>query len=389
MFIQPSIKLVVFPKKINSLGKATIFLQYIQNRKINRIGLKLKIDPAHWQNSNGKFVRERGANKPANGREINLYLMRELDRAEKIILDAVLKEQSLSFVEFKASFLDNQSADFYEYCEAFIDNRMKKGSSLETIKGYHSRLRKIRSFRPTLSLSQVDYHFLSDFDTYMSVELKNMNNTRWTALKFIKTVLRQAIREELIDKNPFDQFKISYQDNPRLSLTYDELGRLEQLWVNNTIKDAYLKVLRHFLFACHTGLDFGDTKQLDYKDIVLHKDQILIDRDRSKTNNRYVVALSNFARGLIDTEQSEGLVFDLASNQKTNQYLKEICSLVGIRKRISFHSARHTFGTLSINRGIPRSVVQRMMGHASERMTKHYSRISADYIVEEMRKWNE
>jgi integrase len=57
------------------------------------------------------------------------------------------------------------------------------------------------------------------------------------------------------------------------------------------------------------------------------------------------------------------------------------------RKKVSvgFHSLRHTFVSIAVRHGIPMGTIQNLVGHASEKMTKHYLHLSDESIRAEMR----
>lgn len=64
------------------------------------------------------------------------------------------------------------------------------------------------------------------------------------------------------------------------------------------------------------------------------------------------------------------------SNQKMNEYLKEIADLCGIDKKLTSHIARHTFATtITLLNGVPIESVSKMLGHTNIRTTQHYAKI--------------
>ena len=77
------------------------------------------------------------------------------------------------------------------------------------------------------------------------------------------------------------------------------------------------------------------------------------------------------------------------SNQKTNQYLKEIAAACGIDKELTFHMARHSFATLALSKGVPIESVSRMLGHTNIRTTQIYARITNKKIESDMSKFFE
>jgi len=59
-----------------------------------------------------------------------------------------------------------------------------------------------------------------------------------------------------------------------------------------------------------------------------------------------------------------------------NAYLKEIAALCRIRKKFSYHTARHTFATtVTLGNGVPTESVSKMLGHTNIRTTQHYANI--------------
>ena len=69
-----------------------------------------------------------------------------------------------------------------------------------------------------------------------------------------------------------------------------------------------------------------------------------------------------------------GQLLPVISNQKMNDYLKEIAVLCGIDKNITFHLARHTFATtVTLANGVPIESVSKMLGHTDIRTTQIYA----------------
>jgi site-specific recombinase XerD len=72
----------------------------------------------------------------------------------------------------------------------------------------------------------------------------------------------------------------------------------------------------------------------------------------------------------------KGLIFPVKSNQKMNEYLKEISEHCGLHRRFSFHLARHTFATtITLSNGVPIETVSKMLGHRNLRTTQQYAKV--------------
>ncbi len=81
-------------------------------------------------------------------------------------------------------------------------------------------------------------------------------------------------------------------------------------------------------------------------------------------------------------------MFNVLTDQPTNRYLKDIVKEVKIKKKISFHCARHTFATLSNSLGIDYDVISKILGHTDIKTTKIYTKYEREYLSKEMEKWN-
>jgi site-specific recombinase XerD len=83
---------------------------------------------------------------------------------------------------------------------------------------------------------------------------------------------------------------------------------------------------------------------------------------------------------------NEGKLLPVMSNQKMNEYLKEIGDRAEINKKMTFHTARHTFATtVTLTNGVPIETVSKMLGHKTLRTTQQYAKILDQKVSEDMR----
>ena len=83
----------------------------------------------------------------------------------------------------------------------------------------------------------------------------------------------------------------------------------------------------------------------------------------------------------------KNVVLPVLTNQKMNEYLKEIAERCDIKKLLTFHVARHTFATtVTLSNGVPMETVSKMMGHKNLRQTQHYVKIVDAKIAYDMNK---
>ena len=151
-----------------------------------------------------------------------------------------------------------------------------------------------------------------------------------------------------------------------------------------------------FLFSCFTGLAIADMERLKFSHIQTAADgRRYIRKERQKTKVESVVPLHPIAEEILSRcredqtvkGKGEDLVFPRGCGRSVmNNKLSTVGLACGIRQRLSFHMARHTFGTLSLSAGIPIESIAKMMGHASISSTQIYAQVTDKKISEDMDK---
>ena len=68
-------------------------------------------------------------------------------------------------------------------------------------------------------------------------------------------------------------------------------------------------------------------------------------------------------------------IFKIPSQSQLGRVLKQWCKDAGIDKRISFHTARHTFATLALTQGVDLYTVSKLLGHKTIQATQIYAKI--------------
>ena len=132
-----------------------------------------------------------------------------------------------------------------------------------------------------------------------------------------------------------------------------------------------------YLFACFVGLRYSDIQKLVWGDLATDEQgntRIIGETKKTKTAFNNLVPLSALqflpARGK-DFEP----VFNLPGNVFTNRKLSEWAKAAGIDKKITFHTARHTFATLLLTKGADLYTVSKLLGHSNISTTQIYAKV--------------
>ena len=101
-----------------------------------------------------------------------------------------------------------------------------------------------------------------------------------------------------------------------------------------------------FIFSCYTALSYIDVCELTQENIRTSFDgNLWIMTKRHKTNVASNIRLLDVPKAILEKYKDQlpsGMILPIISNQKVNEYLKEIASICSINKSLTFHVARHT-----------------------------------------------
>ena len=219
------------------------------------------------------------------------------------------------------------------------------------------------------------------------------NNLCWLSRLMFRAVSRRIIR-----CNPFENTKYEKEEKKIRFLQKGDVMKLMAMTMND--RESELARLM-FVFSCFTGMAIADMENLEYNHIQTAADgQRYIRKERQKTKAEFVVPLHPIAETIIShcrnaqagneeqqavKEKGDSLVFQPhCSRSVMGKNLSVVGKACGIRQRLSYHMARHTFGTMCLSAGIPIESIAKMMGHASISSTQIYAQVTDNKISKDM-----
>lgn len=243
-----------------------------------------------------------------------------------------------------------------------------------------------------IAFNRINRNFIDDFEQFLKSECKNSHNSAMKLLQIFKKIYRIAVDNRWTSQNAFAGKRLTYKDVDIQVLTKQEIELMKEF----RPAKAYLEKTRQlFLFCVFTGVASIDLQNLKRRHIEYNpvSDQYLIRKKREKTNVEFLLPLFPPAKQQLDEwlpgwehADPETLLAPSISNQKFNIYLKELIALLGINKKISSHSGRHSFATtLALENGVPLESVSKMLGHSKISQTQKYAKVTAIKIERETR----
>lgn len=384
---------VTFFTRLNSkkTDNALIFVRITVNGKRSEISLKRNVSQKLWDKNKSKV---KGNSEEA--RTLNGYIQQvrnklydsysELQKEGKLITVATVKSRYLGTDEQNRTLLQLVS-----YHNKTMQTVLKPGTlkNYRTTEGYLKKFIKEVYKVEDIQLKQLNYSLVIDFEQYLH-KLSNLNNNGLMKhLKRFKKLCKLGVKLEWLEKDPSINYQLHFDKVERGYLTDDELNILETA----TLDRQTHKIARDvFVFSCYTGLAYCDVFALTKEHIVLGIDgNKWISTQREKTSTKVRIPLLDTALTIIEKYrnhpkciQTEKLL-PVYSNQKMNQYIKEVTEELKIEKHLTFHIARHTFATtVTLSNGVPIETVSKLLGHTKIATTQIYAKVIERKVSEDI-----
>lgn len=327
-------------------------------------------------NVSGDNYLKRIANQP-----VNYFIFQNTTAGGVDVLNELKNSVILPIQNRRYKVSAKGNNDFLVCFKAYADS-IRHRLSNSTYRGYLAEISKLRKFKCIITLKDFDKYFVREYENYMLTTLHNNYNTVNKTFRSIKAFLRQARFIGIIQHDPFWGYKMLHTPTTREALQWNEFNKLEQMKYR-PLKENPRNVLNCFLFACYTGLRFIDVCRLKKEHII--NGMIVI--QMSKTGSVVRIPLSKRAASFV--AERDGYLFRSYKNSKTNKYLQCLMELAGISRKVTFHVARHTFATMSLNMGISMEVLSGLLGHTNIKTTQLYAKILDETKVEMIKKWDE
>lgn len=391
-----TMSILFFIKKTKLLknGEAPICLRLTLNKQIAEIRIKRSILVNRWSPAKGCAL-----GKDRVAKELNSYLEairlkihqihRELvlDMSAPVTANAIINRYCGNDVKMLLEVFE----DHNDKCRALIGKEYVEGTvrKFDTTLLYLKQFLKQRYRKDDIPLPEINQEFVRDFEFFLKTEKSCQNNSALKHIKNFRKVIRIAIGNDWIKRDPFFGLRFKAEEVNVDFLSNDELKRIRQ----KKITIPRLERIRDiFVFCCFTGLAFVDVSQLTAEDLIKDaQGNMWIRKMRQKTKEMCNIPLLSVAKEILEkykdfaSTNAKGLLLPVSSNQKTNAYLKEIADICGIKKKLTTHVARHTAATVVFlaNR-VSMENVAKILGHANLNMTRHYAKVLDQSILNDM-----
>lgn len=223
----------------------------------------------------------------------------------------------------------------------------------------------------SINIDQVDSILVERYQKWL-ISNDVSADTCNTYTRRIKRLLEIAYKEKAISAVPeIKALPISSKER-----TYLDDIEVEKLWASHN--EDSLKMA--FLFSCYTGLRFSDIRILKWDAVQDGCIHLVIEKTKKKKKHPISIPLADRALQLIEKArekaQDSEYLFVLPTNQACNRRLKTWVKQIGINKRVSYHVARHSFATNTLDKNVELYTVSKLLGHSDISTTQIYAQVT-------------
>ncbi|PZR29083.1 MAG: recombinase [Citrobacter freundii] len=384
--------------KVHRLGDPVpIYLKITVNEEPKELSCKRSCNRGLWNSSagrlNGRTDEAKSINRYLDAIQAKVYASKTklmemgleitAERLKCLVQDQPIPDQQHTLLEAFA--LHNQKMEALvgiDYAEATYVR-------FETTYAHTVRFLQFKYGLDDINVTKLNYEFIEEFEFWFKTIRKCNHNSTIKYLTNLRKVIKTCLMKKWLVTDPFFGFTRKKKKVDRTPLLDNEIKALS----NKQFTTERLTVVRDiFLFSCYTGLSYADVKKLKQQDIFIGNDGykwIRCTREKSETTSNIPllpVAEKILAKYATDPTLIEsGRCLPVRSNQKSNEYLKEIQTLCGINKKLTTHIARHTFATtVTLSKKVPIETVSKMLAHRSITTTQIYSKVLDEKVSADM-----
>ena len=376
-------------------GAMPIYLRITVDGIPKEISTGRQCDPDRWNSNAGRVY---GTKEDA--KSLNAYLDILQNKVYEVRRQLLEKNETITAEGLRNTLKGtNETArmimKIFQQHNDELKSLVGKDFSAATLERYKTSFDHTKSFMEwkygvsDMDIKKMDYEFVSQYDFWLKTTRNCSHNTAIKYIANFRKIVNRCIRNGWLEKDPFVGFKMTKKEVVPEFLTEQEI---ETITKKKFASERMNQVRDIFLFCCYTGLAFVDVKKLKASEIGIGIDgSKWIFTNRQKTDTLSRIPILPIALEILEKYKEHPAclnsekVLPVLSNQKYNEYLKEIANVCGINKNLTTHTARHTFATtVTLSNGVPMESVSKMLGHKNLRTTQHYAKVLDKKISEDM-----
>ena len=401
---QESMKVLFFIRKSKLLknGEAPIFLRVTVNGQQDEIRIQRSVPIKLWNNTKGC-----SKGKDRTSVELNSYIESLTIRLYQIHKELVCREALITPKHLLVKLFSKEERrtvlgtmrKYMEDWTALIGKEYQKSTLSRYGNCYESLKAVIHEFykKEDISFNELNGEFIDAFEMHLRIVRQLSQNTLTKYMSCFRKIIGIARDNGWLTFDPLAGKRKRLFRKEETCPTFLTLEELQRIISKDFSTTRLEQVKDFFLFCCLTGMSYIDVSTLLPTHLCRdNKNQLWIHKSRVKVTAAKETCTSNVpllapAVDMLDkykgwdSDNPDGPCLPVPSNQKMNEYLKEIATLCRINKRLTVHVARHSFAvTVCLENGIPIETLSKVLGHTSLRVTQAYAKITYKKVMNDM-----
>ena len=379
--------------KIRKDGMCQLLCRISIDADWEQVGTKVAVNPTLWNPATG-----RADGRSRNAMDVNSAIDQLTEKINNLYLEMQTK---LGFVT--AELVKNAMKGIaqkpltliklFEEHNAEFASRVGVDRNKEALDIYKVSCKHLSAFirkkynTDDVSLRSLNLEFFDGFDLFLRTDKGLQQKTIHQHMYNLKKMTKRAVSQGTLRRDPFINLFPKLPPLRSRHLKEDELKRLMEC----KIEDPTLQRVRDwFVFSTFTGLALADLRLLSVEHLKQAEDgSWWIHIKRKKTGTDSTIRLLEIPLRIIEKyrhERKGELIFNIYYRNKVYALIKRVGKLCGI-DTITFHKARHNFGThITLSMGVPIETVSRMMGHKNITTTQIYAKVTDKKVAEDMKR---
>lgn len=372
----------------------------------------------------------------------------ELVKIEKAIIDIMeevnpfelTNETFAQCINQKLYGKPTKKTSFFDYSEEFV-KQAKENKGQEFANSFKTVLNKLREFDPSLTFERIDKKFYRDFVNWLQGKGFSTNYTG-SMIRDLKRILNKASEDDVNTSNTFESFKVMSEDVFNIYLTEDEIQRIYDVEITEKIIieiqkenkrkillkgnriieneqdfvmitqaninrqiDALNRARKLFVVGCWTGLRVENYLSID-PELQFDLEKGFLHAIANKNGPKLKIPMHRLVRQIIERDGFPQTI----SQQKFNKQIKIVGQIAQINEKVIYsrteggkrveysqskyelittHTARRSFASNLLSRGIPKQFIMAVTGHTTEKSFNKYTQaIQKDIMTEKLAEYD-
>lgn len=408
------------------LDKTSIYAHIRYQKRGRKVNLKyfpgiVLGDSDKW------FIKQRSSNPDINNRLAKIEsAILELDN--EFDLSQIDTVTFSALIEAKIDGVKAKATPFFNYVDTFLE-QAKKDKGHEFSNSFGTVINKLREFDPDITFEKINKKFYRDFVNYLQSQNLAANSIG-SIIRDLKRMLNKATDDDINKNKDFEDFKVISEDVYNIYLTEQEIENIynieltdeivlqaqtwelkpgEKLFISKSNiqrqREALHRAKLLFVVGCWTGLRVENYLNID-PHIQVDIEHNLLHAIANKNGPKLKIPLHRIVR---DIYSKYGMP-ETISQQKLNKQIKVLGRLAGITEKVIFtrtkggkreeyvkkkyelitsHTARRSFASNLLVRGIPKQYIMAVTGHQKESSFNKYTKaVQGDMLTEKMQDYD-